>query len=232
MDPLGIIDRLAGWWLTFRIDQAVKHDPALEEFRLHSINVLEKGWEATMISPAIACLADEAATMLNRQRAENYVQFDMMPRVDRGLRPIRVTVQWAGRKSPAEKNAELTQENKALKGQLEWLAKTARAVLNHIYEFQEIPSGEILDGLERQLTELGYWPVPDGEDAVREVPVIPRLDKLARTARKIVKSIWGRNQMPDQETMQELWDQLHELKSMGYLAGSADEPDTQSEVKS
>ena len=57
--------------------------------------------------PGVYLLADEAATMLEANNAKNYVQFDMMPRADRHLLPIRVTVQWADGKSPAQRVLEL-----------------------------------------------------------------------------------------------------------------------------
>jgi hypothetical protein len=61
-----------------------------------------------MFAPAIVYLADQAADLLQQQNAKNYIQFDLMPRIDRRKPPIRVTVQWADGISPAEKAAKLT----------------------------------------------------------------------------------------------------------------------------
>ncbi|HLF28246.1 MAG TPA: hypothetical protein VJG32_18095 [Anaerolineae bacterium] len=69
-----------------------------------------------MSSPAITILADECARFLRAYKAENYVHFDMMPRPDHGMKPIRVTVQWANGMSPAEK-ADLCR-----RGMMQWRA--------------------------------------------------------------------------------------------------------------
>ncbi|HMN30824.1 MAG TPA: hypothetical protein PKE45_21905 [Caldilineaceae bacterium] len=55
--------------------------------------------------------------MLNAANAENYLQFDMVPRLDRRLRPIRVTVQWANGMSPAQKVAMLERQLHALQNE-------------------------------------------------------------------------------------------------------------------
>lgn len=62
----------------------------------------------TYISEGIAILAQEAARMLDMSKADNYVQFDMLPKLSRELRRVRVTVQWANGKSPAQKAADLS----------------------------------------------------------------------------------------------------------------------------
>ncbi len=114
MSVFNWIDRLAGKWFDWRTDRRVKQNPELQEFGLHKAEANERGFYADFITPAAAILADEMATMLEEAHAENYVEFDMMPRLDRGLRPIRVTVQWAGKLSPAQKAAQLAEELAAM----------------------------------------------------------------------------------------------------------------------
>lgn len=113
MKILRLADRLAGWWIDWRIDRHIKKRPELHDFEMISLDIKrgrkQGNIELLVATSAISILADHAATMLAENNAKNYVQFDMMPRVDRGLRPIRVTVQWAGGLSPAKKVAQLEQ---------------------------------------------------------------------------------------------------------------------------
>ena len=111
-----LIDKLAGRWMDWRSDQAVQElPPELKELNLHRANVEDGSLQLVMTSPAIIYMVDEAAAMLNSQNAENYVQFDMMPRLDRGLRPIRITVAWANGEAPATRAARFkAQYEKAL----------------------------------------------------------------------------------------------------------------------
>jgi len=148
-----LIDHIAGWWLDKRVDQVVKNDPALEEFQLHRLEVTAGHQEITAISPAIACIADEAAGML--KSAENYISFDMMPRLDRGKRPVRVTVQWADGMSPARRATKLEEENRRIKHDAGWLFRKARTILNLINEFETVPEGQMLQGLEDSIRTMG-----------------------------------------------------------------------------
>ena len=113
---LEILDRLAGWWIDLRMEQAVRSlPPEMQELKLHRVTVGTNGFEVVMIAPAVVLLADQAAELLNQQNAQNYVSFDLMPRLDRGKPPIRVTVQWAHGESPASKAARLEAELLALR---------------------------------------------------------------------------------------------------------------------
>lgn len=111
------IDRLAGWWIDWRIDRALRRDQQQQEYpdQFKKVEATEDGVHLQFISPAVAVIADEAAQMLNAHNADNYVQFDMLPRFDRGLRAIRVTVQWAGGESPAAKAKRLQGELDAIR---------------------------------------------------------------------------------------------------------------------
>jgi len=110
-----LIDRLACAWLDWRqnqnIEQLKRDMPEMaEEFRLHSAEIRNGKLDLAIMHPAIYVMADEAAAFLKDNGARNYVQFDMMPRLDRGLRPIRVTVQWADGEMPASKASRLERE--------------------------------------------------------------------------------------------------------------------------
>lgn len=106
------LDRLAGWWLDWRTDRAARKDPLFAEFNLHKFNADGKSMELVIATETVAILADQAATMLKENDAENFIQLDMMPRLDRMLPPVRVTVQWANGMSPAQKCAKLEGEVK------------------------------------------------------------------------------------------------------------------------
>lgn len=107
---LTFIDRMCGAWLDWRMTQLIAHDLELSKFEFKKAEFTPDGFTTTGISPMAAIIANEAAQMLNRVGAENFITFDMMPRLDRGLRPVRMTVQWADRLSPAAKAEKLTQE--------------------------------------------------------------------------------------------------------------------------
>lgn len=114
---LQLIDRLACWWMDYRMAQAVEALPdEQKEFGLKRANYADGTLELLMTAPAIVALADQAAALLDKNQAENFVTFEMMPRLDRGKRPITVIVQWAGRKSPARVIGELTERIRQLEG--------------------------------------------------------------------------------------------------------------------
>ena len=104
---LNLIDKLAGWWLDWRMSNKVKNAPELQEFGLKKAEYDNNGFHLIASFPGLVMLADSAAEMLQANNAKNFVQFDMMPRLDRGKKPIRVTVQWASGMSPATKAAKL-----------------------------------------------------------------------------------------------------------------------------
>lgn len=67
---------------------------------------------ATM--PNVAMLAAECTELLKANDAKNYVQFDMIPRVELGVQGYRVTVQRLYGKSPAQRVIEMEKEVEAL----------------------------------------------------------------------------------------------------------------------
>ena len=115
---LKLIDRVAGWWLDWRTDQVIKGDPEIQDLGFTCKAERQSSMtELVLGTPFAAYMADQLATLLNEANAENYVQFDMIPRIDRKLRPVRVTVQWANGLSPSEKAARLETEVDKLRGE-------------------------------------------------------------------------------------------------------------------
>lgn len=98
-----LLDLLAGWWIDWRLSREVANNPELQEFGLKKVEFDETGFHLIASFPGVVMLADEAAAMLEANNAKNYVEFDMMPKLDRGKIPIRVTVQWANGISPSKK---------------------------------------------------------------------------------------------------------------------------------
>ena len=143
IDLLSYLDKLAGKWLDWRTDQAIKSlPPELQEFKLHKAEINTTEWEITALAPGIVAMADEAAELLSSQGAKNYLQFDLMPRLDRGKPPIRVTVQWAHGESPAKQNARL-------RDQIEQVEKELARMLQAVY-----PSINLLSSLSGLLSQV------------------------------------------------------------------------------
>lgn len=108
-----LIDRAASWWLNWRTDRAITgaiKSGRMEDLELKKFSATGKSVELLAMHPAIATIAEQAVSFLQVHNAENYVQFDLMPRIDRGTRPIRFTVQWASGLSPAEKARKLAEQ--------------------------------------------------------------------------------------------------------------------------
>lgn len=75
----------------------------------HLKRVCFKDGELTTLWETVqaAKIAQDMASLLNKNNAKNYIELDVMPRLDRNLRPIRLTVQWSDGLSPAAKAAQL-----------------------------------------------------------------------------------------------------------------------------
>lgn len=133
IDPLSLVDRLAAWWLNWRTERAFKGTPYWEETKLARLEAEANGtMHAILESPAVVIMAQEAAALLDATNAENFFTFDMWPRLDRGINPIRVTVEWVARNGPVKqleqtKRALQLQErvNEQLRVQLAALTPTA-----------------------------------------------------------------------------------------------------------
>jgi hypothetical protein len=133
------IDRLAGWWLNWRRDWEIRHDPELREVMIKKLSVDEGQINAVLEHPAVAFLAEESAELLRAVGAENYFEMDLMPRLDRGIKPIRVTIQWANKLSPVQKNIKLEAENTRLHALLDGVtcAVCGRAMVEHEQRCEE-----------------------------------------------------------------------------------------------
>ena len=110
---LHLIDKLAGAWFDWRA-RRVSGNPELVS--LNNVELNEDGLTVTGFSPAIAVLADGAAAMLEHHNAKNFVEFDMYPRLDRGMQPVRVAVAWANGEMPSAKCVRLEKECVRLEG--------------------------------------------------------------------------------------------------------------------
>lgn len=134
MNPLRIFDRLAGWWLDWRMGWNVAHSPDVKAAGLSLKRAsLEQGkFEAMLAAPEslVLPLVQEMSTMLAAAGAEAYIGIDFMPRPDKGIRPIRVTIQYADRYSPAEKAARLVGVVNSLREGLVGMAVAWRAEAN------------------------------------------------------------------------------------------------------
>ena len=104
-----LIDRFAGWWLNLRMTQYIAGKPELQDFNLKEARFDVDDFHMIASFPGVVILAEQCSQMLEANNAKNYVEFDMMPRLDRGIRPIRVTVQWINGLSPAKKATRLVE---------------------------------------------------------------------------------------------------------------------------
>ena len=115
---LSAVDRLAGWWLDWRMTRALAADPELSKMGFHKAAATQTGCEIEAISPAVPILADQCARLMTQAGAQNYVEFELLPRLDRGLRPVVITVRWSNGELPSVKaarfEAELSRINTAL----------------------------------------------------------------------------------------------------------------------
>ena len=136
IDPLALVDRLAAWWLNWRTERAVKGTPYWKETELVRLEAEANGtMQAILASPAVVIMAQEAANLLNATHAENFFTFEMFPRLDRGVAPIRVTVEWAERNGPVKQLAK-AQRDLALQ---ERVADALRAELAQLRGDREAP---------------------------------------------------------------------------------------------
>jgi hypothetical protein len=118
MKILKLIDRFAGHWIDYRTRRNAQkiglydklNDMSVDGFKAQNGNI-----EMVLKHPDICLVASGFAAILSESNAENYVQFDMMPRADHAIKPIRVTIQWADGLSPAVKAARLEKELDELK---------------------------------------------------------------------------------------------------------------------
>lgn len=145
-----VLDLIASRWLDWRTSQAVQSANARGEMLNLKRATVENGTlDMVMAGPAVIELVNDAAAILNQQNAKNYVEFEMMPRLDRAARPIRVTIQWANGLSPAQMCEQLRAELETLRAHdHEW--SEAHAMLTGKFEI-----GFAMTHPEGAHTELG-----------------------------------------------------------------------------
>jgi hypothetical protein len=109
------LDKLAGHYLDWRTEQAMKAVQASEPELVDLSVTKERGLEITLAHPGIAAMAEEAASFLKAYDATNYVQMELQPRIDRGQRPVIFTVAYKNGEMPAAKATRLEKELEELK---------------------------------------------------------------------------------------------------------------------
>lgn len=158
-----LIDRLASAWLNWRTARHLRAAQAAGEewarVDFQQFRGVDAGEMSLMAhAPAIAVLADQAASFLDANNAKNYVQFDMMPRIDHGQRAIRVTVAWANGEMPAEKAARLDKELAEAKERLQAYEARTHAFAQTLRDWGDCEAAqevidEILHGKPAPVTE-------------------------------------------------------------------------------
>lgn len=127
---LTLLDRLIIAYFDWRGRSAAKH--AAEETGIDFVNaqITPEHWHLELRGSKLMFLLEEAASWLDKTKADNYLQFDMIPRAARtDWRAVRVTLQWTHGESPAEQNARLRDENASLRTENAAL-RQAMALLN------------------------------------------------------------------------------------------------------
>lgn len=108
---LNWIDKLASLWLDMRTRANMKQYNAENGTEFKSIKYDQGGENysvnAIMEHPGVAIFAEEACSLLEKGGGKNYLEFTLMPRIDRGIRPIVITVRWHDGMTPGEKAARL-----------------------------------------------------------------------------------------------------------------------------
>jgi len=106
------LDKLAFWYVEWRYDKQVEEfnesQPDME-FKKAEVLIEDGNTIVQVIAdhPGIAMFAEDMAKLLDESGAENYVSFEFMPRLDRGIKPVEVTIGWARKLSPLKKAAML-----------------------------------------------------------------------------------------------------------------------------
>lgn len=109
---LDAADRAAYVWQQYRTNRAVeamKKEPGYKDMELINTRFDASGWSVDLnVNSELVYLAQIMAEMLEKNKAENYLQLVMFPRLATGVRPVEVTLRWYfGGLTPAEKNARL-----------------------------------------------------------------------------------------------------------------------------
>lgn len=134
-----LLDVLVEKWLAYRYDKRVEQYNRENSLDFHKINATSGGIEAELAGNGVAILAEEASRLLDAAHAKNYVVFEMFPRLNRKIRPIRVTVQWMYKLSPHQKAQKtigfLESLRRKNKSEGLWSAENEREYLKFIRSF-------------------------------------------------------------------------------------------------
>lgn len=130
MKLLSAIDRIAASWLDYRTRKEIERrdkSEAVDDVELLDFQVSrERGAEILLSHPNFAFLAQELVSLLQSQDAPNFIQMEVLPRLDRGQRAIILTVAYKDGEMPAVQNARLKREIEELKARLEDMRSEAR----------------------------------------------------------------------------------------------------------
>jgi len=132
MDLLNYVDRAAGAWLQMRnnraVDKLTKEHPDLTQMDVIDAHMDKDGWAVEVaVHTDLVFLAETMAEMLTKNKAENYLQMVMFPRVSSGVRPVEITLRWYyGGLTPAEKNTRLEAQIEKQKAEITSLRELLR----------------------------------------------------------------------------------------------------------
>ena len=116
-----LIDKLAGEWLDKRRDAYIKKNyPEMVNgpIDIESLEIVGDKMEFVANMNTIGRIAEKAAQLLLAHGAKNYIEIDLVPRMDRQIPPVRLTVRWAKGLSPARKAMLLQERVKELEAEL------------------------------------------------------------------------------------------------------------------
>lgn len=137
---LKLLDRACAAYFNWRAKGPARQAAAENGIEWMRAELTPDSWRIDVAAPNLVFLLEEAAALLDKNHAENYIQFDMIPRAARtDWRAVRVTLQWLHGLSPAEKNArleaELTELRRAsgvLQACKDWLEMQDEGLVQHV----------------------------------------------------------------------------------------------------
>ena len=112
------IDTLAANWLKKRMEKSYESDPDID-LKIREIIATENETKIKGDTSAVQIIAQELGQLLEENNIENFIVIDLWPSIKHiGVqKPIKLTIQWANRKSPeqvlAEKEARMAELEEA-----------------------------------------------------------------------------------------------------------------------
>lgn len=131
-------DNLCGKWLDYRTNQALEQVPVtgLEFFDIHAN---KKGVELLASHPVFASLAVECTDMLAKENAKNYLEMEVMPRLDRGTRAFVITIAFKDGEAPGHKAARLEVEVTRLAALVDSRTAALEKIDKRTYKYFSLP---------------------------------------------------------------------------------------------